>query len=317
MDAGKSGVIPGLEPGSELLAMLRPYVRHCGDSRRPAWKIGGRKLLDYLLVYIAEGRGRFEVAEKEYDAEPNDLFWIPPDTMHAMEGYAPGMHVPYVHFDLVYRPTHSHWDFSIPAGTTDLGELRPLMHSRVDHHLLKSLCGRIRSHTNRRVGELIRDVCAEASRAQPFAGLRMSGLMTEAVAEILRGRVGLPEEQMGHAACLEKAGSEIVRRCHEQLEMGEFARMCSLSASHFRLLFSRHYGVSPREYARRARIRKARELMVSSAKTLSEIAAEVGFETIHSFSRAFRDVEGIAPSEYRRCDEVRTRVEGRREPYSR
>ncbi|MBA4386410.1 MAG: hypothetical protein C0404_00410 [Verrucomicrobia bacterium] len=316
-DASSGGAVPGVEPGHELLAVLRPYVRHCGDSHRPAWQIGARKLLDYLLVYIADGRGRFSVGGHEYDAEPGDLFWIPPDTAHAMEGYAPGMHCPYVHFDLVYRPSHSHWDFSIPAGTMDLSELQPLMHPRVVHPLLQMLPGRIRGHTNRRVGQLIGDICAEAARAQPFAGLKMSGLMMEAVAEILRGRAGLPAEQMAHVPLLEKAGDEIIRRCSEDLNMTALARGCRLSPSHFRHLFRKHFGLAPREYIRRARLRLARELMVNTAMTISEIASHVGFETIHSFSRAFREVEGIAPSEYRRCAEVRTRVEGRKTPYSR
>lgn len=310
--------MPGIEPGHDLLAFLRPYVRHCGDSHRPAWRMDARKLLDYLLVYIAEGRGRFMVDGVSYEARPGDLFWIPPDTPHSMEGYAPGMHCPYVHFDLVYRPSHSHWDFTIPAGTLDLGELGPLLHEPVRHPLLQGLKGRIRSHTNRRVGELIRDICAEAARAQPFAGLRMSGMMTEVVAEVLRGREGLPEEQMARVPFLERAADAMDQRCHEPLRMGALARQCELSASHFRHLFGRHFGLTPREYLRRARLRRARELMVSTAMTLSEIAARVGFETIHSFSRAFRDVEGISPSEYRRCAQaVHTRVEGRKTPYSR
>jgi AraC-like DNA-binding protein len=315
---GRHAPIPGVEPGHELLALIRPYVRHCGDSHRSAWYMGSRKLLDFLLVYIAEGKGRFVIDGATFDAEPGDLFWIPPDTPHSMEGYAPGMHCPYVHFDLVYRPSHSHWDFTIPAGMEDLGELKPLMHERIQHPLLKKLKGRIRSHTNRHVGGLLQDICAEAARAQPFAGLRMSGMMTMVMAEILRGRAGLPDEQIAHAAFLEKAADQISRQCHENLRMRELAKSCELSPSHFRLLFNRHFGMTPREYLRRARLRRARELMVGTGMTISEIAMKTGFATVHSFSRAFRALDGISPREYRRCArEVHTRVEGRKTPYSR
>jgi AraC-like DNA-binding protein len=310
--------MPGVEPGHELLALIQPYVRHCGDSHRPAWSMGPRKLLDFLLVYIAEGKGRFVIAGESYAAEPGDLFWIPPDTLHSMEGFAPGMHCPYVHFDLVYRPSHSHWDFTIPSGMKNLDELRPLLHERVRHPLLLRLKGRIRSHTNRRAGGLIQDICAEAARAQPFAGLLMSGMMTLVVAEILRGKTGLPAEQMAHAPFLEQAADIISRRCHENLRLREIAKSCELSASHFRFLFNRHFGMTPRAHLRRARLRRARELMVGTGMTLSEIALKSGFATVHSFSRAFRAVEGLAPREYRRCaEEVRTRVEGRKTPYSR
>ncbi len=280
--------------------------------------MGARKLLDFLLVFIADGKGRFVIAGETYAAEPGDLFWIPPDTLHSMEGFAPGMHCPYVHFDLVYRPSHSHWDFTIPPGMDDLGELKPLLHERLRHPMLNGLAGRIRSPTNRHVGGLIQDICAEAARAQPFAGLRMSGMMLQVVAEILLGRADLPTEPLAHAPFLENAADTISHRCHENLRLGEIAKACKLSPSHFRYLFNRHFGLTPRAYLRRARLRRARELMVGTAMTLSEIAMKSGFATIHSFSRAFRATVGSSPREFRRCaGEVHTRVEGRKTPYSR
>jgi len=295
---------------------LRPYVRHCGDSHRKAWVISSRKLLDYLLVYIAEGRGRFVIGGREYEAREGDLFWIPPDTCHAMEGFPPAMHCPYVHFDLVYRADHSHWDFSIPEGMTELPpEFAPLLHPPLNDERIASLTGRIRSHTNRRVGQLMQDVCMEAARAQPFAGLKMSGLMMEIVAEILRGQEQRPRGDMTHVPLLEKTADQMITECATPPALGELARRCGLSASHFRHLFGQHYGCSPRTYMRRARLHKAKELMVSTAMTLSEIAASLGFETVHSLSRAFSEAEGISPSEYRHCASVRTRVEGRKTPY--
>jgi len=310
-----SGPMPGMEPGCELLAVLRPYVRHCGDRRRPAWRIGPRRLLDYLLVYIAEGRGRFSLEDSAWEVGEGDLFWVPPDTLHEMEGFAPGMLCPYVHFDLLYRPSHSHWDFSIPGGMTDLSELQPLLHPPLGIPRLDALAGRIAGHTNRRVGQLIQEVCAEAARAQPYAALRLSGLMMEVVAEILRGTEGLAVEHMGHIPSLERAAEVLVRDCAAPPSLEVLARQSQLSPGHFRLLFQRHFACPPRSYLRRARLRKARDLMVASSLTLSEIAGIVGFGTVHSLSRAFRAEEGLSPTEYRRCFPVRTRVEGRATPY--
>lgn len=316
-DDQEPGPVPGQEPGCQVLASVRPYVRHCGDSHRPAWRIGPRKLLDYLLVYIAAGSGRFTLGRETCDVEAGDLFWIPPDTVHSMEGFEPGMHCPYVHFDLIYRPEHSHWDFTIPEGFIDLSELRPLMHPPVTDPAITSLAGRIRGHTNRRVGHLIQEVCAEAARAQPFAVLRLSGLMLEALAEILRGRTGLPHDYLSHVAALESSADRMTRECATPPLLAELARHCRLSPSHFRYLFQRHFDCSPRTYIRRARLQRVKELMVGTGLSLSEIAQQVGFGTVHSLSRAFRSCEGVSPSEYRRGADIRTRVEGRRTSYVR
>ena len=308
--------VPGSGPDAELLGRLRPYVRHCGYSRRPAWRIGRRRLLDYLLVHIESGHGRFTVAGVEYDAVPGDLFWIPPDTEHEMEGFAPAMVCPYVHFDLAYRPEISHWDFSIPAGMTDLGELRPLLHPPLPDPRLDALCGRLRTPANARAGLLVAEICTEAARGQPFAQLRMSGLLLEIVAELLRGTTGLPAECGEHIPLLEKAADWLGRHGGEADAVARAAALCRLSPSYFRRLFARQFGCPPRDFLRRARIQRAKQLMTGENLDLSEIAQRTGFASVHSFSRAFRAVEGVPPGQYRRFGRIRTRVEGRATPYS-
>jgi AraC-like DNA-binding protein len=263
--------------------------------------MGGRKLLDYLLVYIADGRGRFEIAGTAYEAEPGDLFWIPPDTVHAMEGHPPTMDCPYVHFDLAYRPQQSHWEGSIPAGTLDLAPFGERRHPPLLHPLLAGLTGRIRGYTNARVGQLIREIVSEHRRSQPRCELRLSGLVLEILAEILRGQEGLSADYGKHIPLLEEAAESARGQLREPLRIAEMARFCELSPSNFRLLFASHFGCSPRTWLRRARVQRAKELMIGSPLNFSEIAARVGFASVHAFSRAFRASEGITPSEYRRC----------------
>jgi AraC-like DNA-binding protein len=285
----------------ELLTALKPYVRHCGDHRRPAWRIGHRRLLDYLLVYIADGRGRFELAEASYDAEPGDLFWIPPGVVHHMEGYPPSMDCPFVHFDLLYRAGHSHWEWNVPAGTMDLSRFGKRNHPRLSHPLLDPLAGRIRAYNNARVGGLIREIVAEHRRAQPHCELRLSGLVLEIVAEILRGQEGLSANYDEHVPLLEEAAAYVRDNCRRALRVEELASFCELSRSHFRALFGRHFGCSPRAYLRRARVMRAKEMMIGSPLNLTEIAGRCGFASVHSLSRAFRAAEGVSPTEYRRA----------------
>lgn len=276
-----------------------------------------RKLLDYMLVYIASGSGTFEVAGVTTKAGPGDLFWIPPDTPHAMDGVTPCMELAYIHFDLVYQSGKSHWDFSIPGGMLDLGELSALMHDPLCDSRLAKLCGALRNYNNERVGHLLMEICAEAVRAQPYGTLRMSGLMLEVVAEILRGQQGMSAGISAHIPVLEQAAHTIQQHCHTRLSIDKIARQHRLSPSHFRQLFHKHYNCSPRTYLRQARIDKACRLMMGSSKTFSEIALEVGFESVHSFSKAFREEQGITPSEYRRAGQTYTRVSGRNTPYPR
>jgi AraC-like DNA-binding protein len=307
--------IPGLSHGIEIMRYIRPYIRHCGNERRGPWLSKKRCLLDYLLVYIADGTGRFEVAERTWDAKPGDLFWIPPGVPHEMEGFPPSMVCPYAHFDLIYRPEISHWDFSIPGGMTDLSEFQPLMHPNMMETPFAKLGGKIFAYNNQRIGDLINEICLEAARAQPYAFLRLSALMMEILAEILRGNLGGPHSSDEHVPLLEKAAEYIRNHSHRDGTIEKASEVADMSPSYFRYLFALHYQCSPRDYLAHMRMRKAKELMIGSSLNLSEIALKTGFATIHSFSRTFKRLEGISPSEYRCCGPSATRVEGRKPFY--
>ena len=287
--------MPGMTQDIEILHYIRPYIRHCGNRRRLAWVMRNRCLLDYLLVYIAEGVGRFEVAGKSYDAQAGDLFWIPPGVTHEMEGFRPSMVCPYVHFDLIYRPEVSHWDFSIPEGMTDLSEFQPLMHPPMTGTPFEKLCGKITAYNNQRVGNLIDEICLEAARAQPYAFLRLSGLMMEILAEILRGRLGFPHQHDEHVPLLEKAAEYLRTHSHRDVTIEEASEVGGLSPSYFRYLFSLHYHCSRENIWAHHGCEKP-EVDEGVELNLSQIAAQTGFATVHSFfaplkgSREFRPV---------------------------
>jgi AraC-like DNA-binding protein len=73
-----------------------------------------------------------------------------------------------------------------------------------------------------------------------------------------------------------------------------------LSVSHFRKLFRETHGESPRDMQNRALMQKACELVLHSSWSITEIAYQLGFSTVHNFSRAFRREIGVSPQGYRR-----------------
>jgi len=80
----------------------------------------------------------------------------------------------------------------------------------------------------------------------------------------------------------------------------EMARSLGISSSHLRARFRASCGVSLGRHLRRLRMEKACGLLRLSASRVSEIAEQCGFNSIFSFSRAFRTAYGISPMGYRR-----------------
>ena len=56
-------------------------------------------------------------------------------------------------------------------------------------------------------------------------------------------------------------------------------------------------GRSPVELLRTARLQRARQMLLTTDKNISEIAYEVGFSAPSYFTKCFRDEFGISPSE--------------------
>ena len=71
------------------------------------------------------------------------------------------------------------------------------------------------------------------------------------------------------------------------LKVGELARSCGLSEPHFRRLFTRTMGRSPRTYWNNLRLEMASLLLRSTRQSVLEISSLVGFETLSSFNRLF------------------------------
>ncbi|MFA7231074.1 MAG: helix-turn-helix domain-containing protein [Victivallaceae bacterium] len=281
------------------LAALRPYIRQSGNDVRGCWLLKNRKLLDYLLVFIVKGRGIFTVDGEQFDVNDNDLIWIPPDTEHEMSGTSETMHCLYLHFDLVYDRQRSHWDACIPGGTLDLSSWKQYLHPPVNDPAINSLKGKIQVNNSAEIRILLEKMCKEHQQYPAKEALLLSGMLLELIALILRGQETGGQPGSLHSRKLQAAAAYIFNNINGELDAGKMATKFGFSLSHFRKLFREVNGVCPRTLHRTARINRAAELLVYSQKTVSEIADELGFSTIHSFSRAFRDVIKLSPRQYR------------------
>ena len=85
----------------------------------------------------------------------------------------------------------------------------------------------------------------------------------------------------------------------DELSLGAVARIVNMSASYFSVKFKEAAGMNFVEYVARTRIEKARNLLQNPHLRVSEIAFDVGFQSLSQFNRAFKKVTGQAPGEYR------------------
>ncbi|HOX05036.1 MAG TPA: AraC family transcriptional regulator [Planctomycetota bacterium] len=152
----------------------------------------------------------------------------------------------------------------------------------------------------------VRDSWTEAmSRAYL---VQFAVLLHRALAALGRGRRGGGSPADERSARIAGA-MEIIRDglgCG--LSVRDLARKTAMSESAFSHLFKNVAGIPPRRYQIQERVARARELLETTSLSVKEIAAELGYDDVHYFSRVFRKLTGRTPSGVRG---------GRRQPVTR
>lgn len=89
------------------------------------------------------------------------------------------------------------------------------------------------------------------------------------------------------------------KKMEEPLDIEEIAKVAYSSPFHFQRMFSMLTGMTVAEYTRKRKLTlAAQELAMSSSKVV-DVALKYGYDSPESFSKAFRKIHGIAPSEAR------------------
>jgi AraC family transcriptional regulator len=85
----------------------------------------------------------------------------------------------------------------------------------------------------------------------------------------------------------------------DKLELSTLAEAAGLNLYHFARAFKQSTGQSPHQYVLRTRIDQAKEFLRRSKIPVIEASARTGFVDQSHFSKVFRRLVGVAPSEYR------------------
>ena len=86
---------------------------------------------------------------------------------------------------------------------------------------------------------------------------------------------------------------------NEDLSLDQVAKKFDIPAIRLSKLLNKQTGLGFKQMLRQLRIEEAKALLDSHTLSIKEVAAQVGFTDSHYFSRTFKRITGISPSEYR------------------
>jgi len=86
----------------------------------------------------------------------------------------------------------------------------------------------------------------------------------------------------------------------EPIRLEALAKQCNVSPAHFCRIFRQITGTTPLQYLTNLRLHQAAALLRRTDRSISQIAAEVGFDDVGYMSRCFKNQFGMTPTQVKR-----------------
>ena len=253
-------------------------VNCCGIYERATENSGilrpnGRS--DYQLILIADGSAVFFHSGREITLASNEMLLIPPGVRNDYH-YSNDVHAMWIHFTGTAVPALlAEYDLDpfTCYGISGTGPFFALADQIIREFRLRHV-----GYANNCSGLLLQMLTLAKRRidAEYEAEKRRQSLDLTPVIEDMKTHFD------------------------ESRDISVYAKMCSVSVSHFTHCFTKEFGVPPIKYLFSIRIEQAKYLLAETRLPVHEVASSVGFEDPLYFSRIFKKHIGIPPGQYRR-----------------
>lgn len=239
------------------------------------WKDHGFHQNDTLeITVLLEGQAVFEWPGQKYMIEAGYVVLVPPRLFHRYEGMGRSR------FGLLHL-------CNIPHDMQEL--LSELMNDEAPTVMMLSRLDRERFE--RLFRELLRI---------SFLPLKYKSRHYEAWMEVIILFLIEHSQKNQQALTVTEAADYIKENLQHGIQISELAELAGLTETGFRRLFEEIYHMSPKQYQQQCKLSEAKWLLSSSDREIQEIAEQVGFARLHSFSQWFKKMEGISPSDWRK-----------------
>lgn len=257
------------------LNMYRCGIEDCipGHSWGPAIRD------HYIIHYILEGKGCFQINGNTYNLEKYQGFLIPPNTI------------------IYYQADYEHpWSYAwvgfhglkaeMYLKQANLSVENPIFKYDRDNFLKDCF------------EQMILTKALVKAREIRLLGLLYTFLSQ--LVEVSDANKSSHQNENRKELYVKKAVEFIAMNYSRKISISEISHNIGLDRSYLFSLFKEHLNSSPQEFLINYRINKACELMAYRNLSIGDISRSVGYEDPLLFSKVFKKIKGVSPKEYKK-----------------
>ena len=265
-----------------------PYTQYFIRQPRNAFHIPVHWHEEVEIIYIKRGKISISIQEEIFHAKEEDLFWVNSGELHFME--SDDMTVEYytILFPLEFI------SFQTEDGL-EQEYFQPLRQKKllfpiqmVDKEIRQKVIGKIRQliivNEERKIGYQ----------------LRTRILLLEIMEILMINHCLRPASYINATGMQRDLLAFIQKHYTEKISLHMLAEEFHLSEKYISFYFKEHFSITFMQYVMHLRMTKAKNLLVTTELSITEVALSCGFPSVNLFIRSFKTVYQITPLQYRK-----------------
>lgn len=258
-------------------------IDECGIQQfKPAENYSYRVYQNYVIHYIEEGIGTFNVDNNTYTLTSNEGFIL-----------RQGQHVTY--YADHNKPWRNYWVGFSGEAFDKFIKYTSLEKEHIVHY-----------EKNSEIIKTIQDIC-EYTLETTDDDMNLFWYQTNIYRLLYALSSEFPSKK--HSVLMDQGYEEVAyeyisNNYHKQISINEVAAYIGISRSYLYKLFKEKYHISPQEFLIQKRMNKAVDFLLHTNKPINIIAREVGYYDQLHFSKAFKTTYGVSPTEFKHINNV-------------
>lgn len=215
------------------------------------------------IVFYLVTKGHTVIDGKKYEVQTGDIAFIPPKVMHDEYHIKQGGQV----LCIIFKNESNIYD--LPAGVMRFEDFKPIF-------------------------DLALSMNHEVTEQPDYYELMLSYKFREMMIELTR-RLTTRQKSCKDIVYI----ANFLKESYSQkIDFTDLASQCGYSYDYFRHIFKERFGLSPQNYVIRERLTNAKDMLLKTNLTLTDISLSCGFSDNAQFSVMFKKQYGMSPKQF-------------------
>ena len=240
----------------------------------------------YQMIYITGGEGEIVVNNSKFSVKANDIYFFVPSVEHELFAYGKD---PMSSIEVKFHVNDCNLKNQLSNINVSLETPSQNIKSKLEELLVEAI--EKSSYFKELVNIGITEVLYELLRGSELKRKHAQNMRCE-IHEYKDNKLIASQE-------VKKVFDYIQMNFTKEIALKQLGLVANLNSTYLCKMFTNIYKVSPIQLVNSLRLNKSKELLAYTDLSITQISDDVGFKSIHYFSRYFKSKENMSPIEYK------------------